>query len=46
MKLAEPATREAMAAAAAAWVVNELSGQVVGRKIEEAAAGVLAGAPS
>jgi len=45
-KLDQPSTREPMGAAAAAWVVNELSGLVVGKKIEEAASRVLARAPS
>ena len=45
MKLTEPSTRTDMAAAAAAWVLTALSGEVVGGKIEAAAAEVLARHP-
>ena len=42
MELAVPSTRAAMAAAAPAWVLAELSGKVVGARIEAAAAELLA----
>lgn len=42
--LAEPSTRAEMGKAAATWVLNELSGKEVGRRIGQAAAAVLAGA--
>lgn len=42
--LAQPAVRAEMGKAAAVWALNELSGKVVGERIEQAAAVVLAGA--
>lgn len=41
LKLDEPSARERMGLAGASWVVNKLSGQVVGKIIEDAAANVL-----
>lgn len=42
LKLDKPSTREPMAVAGATWVMNELSGHVVGKIIEDAAIKVLA----
>ena len=42
LKLAEPSVREAMAVAAPGWVLRELSGKMVGKRIEAAAADLFA----
>ncbi|NNG03134.1 MAG: glycosyltransferase family 4 protein [Inquilinus sp.] len=41
LALAQPSVRADMGRAAASWVLNELSGKVVGRRIEQAALAVL-----
>ena len=44
--LEEPAVRAKMGQMAARWALDELGGEVVGRRIERAAAAILAGAGS